>query len=87
MEIDTLLQRFESCCRNVRYFQHHDRNLHRDCMKMVRTTQHALEDVSRARVECQRLGRITPAYETALDRARESVINLERYVMMAQLMI
>ena len=54
---------------------------------MARATERLISDVSRAGVECQRLGRTIPAYQEALDRAEESVHNLERYVMMAQLMI
>ena len=87
MDLDTLLQRFESCCIHVRALQHRNRTIHRDCVKMVRSTERLLGDVSRAGVDCQRLGKPTPAYQEALDRAEESVHNLERYVMMAQLMI
>ena len=54
---------------------------------MVRSTERLLGDVSRAGVDCQRLGKPTLSYQEALDRAEESVHNLERYVMMAQLMI
>jgi len=54
---------------------------------MVKATQLCLEDVSRLGVDCRRMGRITATYQEMLDRARESVHNLERYVMMAQLMI
>lgn len=86
MEIDLLLQRFSVCCRAVRNLQQSPR-IHRDCVKMVRSTERRISDVSRAGVECQRLGRTTPAYQEALDRATESVSNLERYVMLAQLMI
>jgi hypothetical protein len=54
---------------------------------MARATENVISDVSRAQVECNRLGKSTPAYQEALVRAEESVHNLERYVMMAQLMI
>jgi primosomal protein N'' len=86
MEIDTLLRRFESCCLTVRNLQQNPK-IHRDCVKMVRSTERLISEVSTAAVECRRLHKTTLAYQEALDRARESVHNLERYVMMAQLMI
>lgn len=54
---------------------------------MARATELWLSEVSTAAVECRRLHKTTLAYQEALDRAEESVHNLERYVMMAQLMI
>lgn len=54
---------------------------------MSRATERWLSEVSTAEVECRRLHKTTPAYQEALARAEESVHNLERYVMMAQLMI
>jgi hypothetical protein len=87
MELDMLLQRFESCCRNVKTIQDQNPVIHRDCVKMVKSTQKLLEDVSRAGVECRRLNRLTLAYQTAINQATESVANLERYVMMAKLMV
>jgi hypothetical protein len=85
MDLDTLLERHRTCCITIRNLP--PSQLHRDCVKMARATENAISDVSRAQVDCQRLGKSTPVYQEALDRAEESVHNLERYVMMAQLMI
>ncbi len=87
MDLDTLLQRFGSCCTHVRSLQYRNREIHRDCVKMVKNTEKLLSAVSSEEIECRRMKKSTLAYQEALTRAEESVHNLERYVMMAQLMI
>jgi catabolite regulation protein CreA len=57
-----------------------------DCVRMSKSTHRLLEDVSRASVDCRRLGKPTAQYQKTIERAQESVYNLERYIMLAQLM-
>jgi len=85
MDLDTLLKRHRTCCVTIRNLP--PSQMHKDCVKMSRATERWLSEVSTAEVECRRLHKTTPAYQEALARAEESVHNLERYVMMAQLMI
>jgi hypothetical protein len=85
MELDTLVQRYESCCRTIRNLQG-SAVVRQDCVRMSRSTHKLLENVSRASVECRRLGKPTAQYQKTIEQAQESVHNLERYVMLAQLM-
>jgi len=84
MDLDELTQRFDSCQRHIRQIRQQQMN--RDCSTMARATERLLADVSTAAVECRRLHKTTPAYQQALTRAEQSIRDLERYIMMAQLM-
>jgi uncharacterized Zn finger protein len=83
MDLDTLAQQLQTCEKHIARIKNSG---HRwDCVRMASAARDRISDVSRALVECRRLKKQTPQYLDSLEKAHQSVQDLERYIMMAQL--
>lgn len=78
-----LQQRFDQAERHARALPARTR---KDCIRMADAVRHAMQQASRAQVECRRLHRITSEYERSVAQIEECLQNFESYVIMAKLM-
>ena len=58
----------------------------RDLLKMLKTVDQTLADISKESVECRRIHHATARYETLVTTADQTLDNLEKYLVYAVLL-
>lgn len=58
----------------------------RDLLKMLRTVDQLLDDISKESVECRRIRHNTARYDTLILKADQTLDNLEKYLVYAVLL-
>ena len=83
MSLEELAQKLQNCEKHI--FRIKNTSHRWDCIKMAGAVRDRITDLSRIQVECRRLKKETVQYREALEKACQSIQDLERYIMMAQL--
>jgi phenylalanyl-tRNA synthetase beta subunit len=83
MSLEELAQKLQNCEKHI--FRIKNPQHRRDCAKMAGAARDRVAYVSTAQIECRRLKKETVQYREALEKACQSIQDLERYIMMAQL--
>ena len=82
--MDELHQRLDRAHNEIRTIR--NKRAQRDLYMMLRPIERALTQMSGEAVECRRLQRMTPKYESLDQQCRELLDNLEKHLLMARLM-
>lgn len=82
--MDELLNRIDQIERKISKIQ--NKVARRDLIKMLRTIDTTMNDISKESVECRRRHRETPHYQELVDQAQKLVTNLEQHLTFAALL-